>query len=170
VPAHPDKFNLVAHQFVTSGRYPLGRLIEAQIAITLLVVPLAVAAITVLMTPRGYPICIGSGIASMGATIIRPAGRLITPVFLFLTLALAAAPTRPRRPTVTPFVAISRTSESPRGRPPRQRSSTCGDAVDCHDQPPPRDGHPHVDQPAADPAATPVHRHVRTTRTQGERP
>jgi hypothetical protein len=89
---HVDALRLAAQQFVTSGRLLLGWLIDAGMPTTLLVVLLAIGAAKGLLTSRGYPAKdVVSGLASMGANIIRCAGPLILPVVFFLSmLALAA--------------------------------------------------------------------------------
>jgi hypothetical protein len=90
--AHSDQFSLAAQQFVTSGRFLFGALIEARIPTTLLVFLLALGAIKGLLAPRGYPPQdVASGVASLAATIIRCAGRLIMPVFFFLCMLAYAA-------------------------------------------------------------------------------
>jgi hypothetical protein len=91
-PGHTDEFRLSAQQFVTSGRHLFGRLIEAGLPTTVLLLLLALGTTKGLLASRGYPgPALLSGLASMGANIIRYSGRLILPVFVFLCMLAHAA-------------------------------------------------------------------------------
>ena len=96
LPGHVDDLRRAAQQFVTSGRYLFGWLIETGLPAALLVVLLALGAARAVLSSRGYPgQGLISGIGALGANVIRCAGPLILPVFFFLCM-LARAGHLPR--------------------------------------------------------------------------
>ncbi|VBA62308.1 hypothetical protein [Mycobacterium attenuatum] len=106
-PRHTDTFSVAAQQFVTTGRYLLGALIQTSLPHALLAMLIMAGAIRGLLTSPGYPApSTHAALLSLGATMIQRSGQLIMPLS-FVVYVLAH---RAHLPAAGTFEAIALTT------------------------------------------------------------